>query len=216
MKKKINLFITDDKIEYRNIIKQILESHPVKIIGEATNGQILIEALEQGINPDVIILDIEMDVMDGCKAFEIIREKFPKQKVIMISMHYQEILIENFVERGVKGYISKDAICDKPNLLYKALCRVNSGGVYVHEKSKDSLILSRRQKQILPKVFNNKTNEEIAKELDISKRAVEKQRIKIYEKAGTKNSLDFYKYAFSRGLQYLVDTFGKNTKSSKK
>ncbi|MCU0360021.1 MAG: response regulator transcription factor [Bacteroidia bacterium] len=207
MKKKITVFITDDKTEYRNIIKELLLPYPVKIVGEADDGEGLIEAIENGLKPDVVLLDIEMKKMDGCEALKIISEKFPKQKVIMLSMHYLNVLVDNFIERGASGYLPKDDIIRDQKLLYKTLCKVNSGGIYGHKKPKDGLPLTKRQKQILPKVFEKKTNVDIAKELEISERAVEKQRKKIYRKAGTTNAIDFYKYAFSRGLQYLADTF---------
>ncbi len=67
---------------------------------------------------------------------------------------------------------------------------------------------SSRQKEMLPLIFEGKTNDEIAKEIGITKRAVEKQKQKIYQKSGADKIIDFYKYAFSKGLQFL----GKNNK----
>ncbi|MEO6305709.1 MAG: response regulator transcription factor, partial [Bacteroidia bacterium] len=156
----------------------------------------------------VILLDLEMPVMDGNAAFTFISKKYPNIKVIILSLHFEPLLTENYIERGAKGYLPKDAIMENPILLINAIRKVNEGGVFVFEKPEKKNKFSNRQKEILPLIFEGKTNEEIAKEIGITKRAVEKQKQKIYQKSGVEKIIDFYKYAFSRGLQFL----GRNTK----
>lgn len=202
LKNTIRIIITDDKEKYRAVIADILSPYECKIVAHAENGQILIDLLKT-IEADVILLDLEMPVMDGNTAFEIIRKKHLEAKVIILSLHYEDILIENYLERGARGYIPKDGIMGEPHLLINAIRKVHQGGTFVYEYPNRKEKYTKRHVEMMPYIFEGRTNIEIAKELDISKRAVEQHRSAIYERAGAKNPMEFYKYAFSRGLQYL-------------
>jgi DNA-binding NarL/FixJ family response regulator len=200
MEDLINVMIADDKDVFRHVIKEVLEPFPVSLMGEATNGKELLELLEKK-QPDIVLLDLEMPVLDGNKTFDLIRKKFPAVKIIVLSLYYEAVLIENYIERGAKGYIPKHAV--EPNMLINALRQVKNNGIFVYEKPSDNPDFSTRQKEIMTLIFEGLTNDEIAGEIAISTRAVEKQRHKIYDKSGVKKIIDFYKYAFSRGLQFL-------------
>ncbi len=199
----IKIIIADDRASYRALVIETLEPFPVSFIGQADNGQECLDLLEKNIIPDIILLDLEMPVLDGNKTFEILIKKFPKVKIIILSFHYDHLLIENYIERGAKGYLIKDGILDTPILLINALQKVYDGGIFVYEKPGEKKPFTSRQKQIMPLIFEGKTNEEIGKDVGIHTRTVEKQRQKIYEISGVGKAIDFYKYAFSRGLQYL-------------
>lgn len=202
MEKHIKLILTDDKVRYRNLVKEILEPFNVTIIGEAEDGLQCLDLLKTK-KPDILLLDLEMPIMDGNLAFEKIRIEYPEMKVIILSFHYDQLLIENYIDRGAKGYLIKDGILDTPILLINALQKVNDGGTFIYEKPGEKRSFSTRQKQILPLIFEGKSNTEIGKDVGLSRRAVEKQRTKIYELTGVEKAIDFYKYAFARGLQYL-------------
>ncbi|MGZ3884229.1 MAG: response regulator transcription factor [Bacteroidia bacterium] len=198
--KKIRIVITDDKEKYRSLISAVLKPFPVSIAGEAGNGKELLRLLKH-VQPDIILLDLDMPVMDGNEAFEIIRKDYPEIKVVILSFYFEALLIEDYIQRGARGYISKDAV--EPELLMKALNTVNEGMIYRYEPSPPKIAYTGRQKEILPLIFEGKTNDEIAEEIHITKRAVEKQRHNIYKRSGSRKAVDFYKYAFSRGLQFL-------------
>ncbi len=200
MEEKIEIIITDDKVKYRHLIREMLDGFPVTVLAEAENGQELLALLRKK-NPDIVLLDLEMPVMDGNKTLDALREQYPAQKVIILSSYYEGVLIENYIERGAKGYIPKDEL--EPHLLMNALSKIKAGGVFVFEKQAFKQKFTTRQKEIMPLMFEGLTNAEIADEISISKRAVEKQRHKIYQKTGVEKVIDFYKYAFSKGLQFL-------------
>ncbi|MES2681397.1 MAG: response regulator transcription factor [Bacteroidota bacterium] len=203
MDQTIKIILTDDKARYRHLVKEILEPFNVSIIGEADNGEDCLKLLQAKIIPDIILLDLEMPVMDGSKTLEQIRARFPGVKVIILSFYYDHLLIENFLARGASGYLIKDGILDTPVLLINALQKVFSGGNFIYEKPGERQAFTEKQKQIMPLIFEGKTNLEIAKNVGINRRSVERQRHKIYEITGVEKAIDFYKYAFSRGLQYL-------------
>lgn len=196
---KIEVIIADDKPAYRKAITGILDLSAVRIIGEAGNGRELLSLLKKR-EPHIVLLDLEMPVMDGNKAFELIHQHHPDVKVIILSSYIDSLLVEHYLQRGAKGYIPKDAL--SAELLGEALQKVHKGGTFIHELITDNLFTS-RQKEILPLIFEGLTNEEIANEVNVGTRAIEKQRNKIYQQVGAKRAVDLYKYAFARGLQFL-------------
>ncbi len=199
--KKTELIIADDKARYRQAIRAMLETAPVKIIAEAANGKELLEQLRKK-QPDVVLLDLEMPVMDGNETFEAISQGYPEVKVIILSYYADELLIEHYLERGAKGYIPKEVL--EPELLLDALRQLSRGQVYLHAPlHKTAGRFTTRQKEIMPLIFEGLTNQEIAEEVYISTRAVEKQRHKIYRQIDAEKAIDLYKYAFVRGLQFL-------------
>jgi DNA-binding NarL/FixJ family response regulator len=200
MEECIDIIIADDKEIYRKAIKDMLIPFHVHVIAEAENGEILLKILRKK-QPHIVLLDLEMPVMDGNQAFERICRNFPEVKVIILSYHFESVLIEDYIERGAKGYIPKDRL--EPGFLIKVLTEVKNGKVFTHEKKLPKRKFTPRQKEILPLIFEGLTNDEIAEEVCITKRAVEKQRHKIYQKSGVNKIVDFYKYAFTRGLQFL-------------
>jgi two-component system response regulator DegU len=208
MEDTVKIVITDDKKSFRNAIKKLLEPYPVSVIGEAENGRDLLLLLKK-VQPDIVLLDLEMPVMDGNQTFELLAKTRPEIKVIILSYYFEGVLMDDYLERGAKGYIPKDGM--EPLVLLEALTRVKNGGTFVYEKPGDKNKFSRRQKEILPLIFEGLTNDEIAGEICITRRAVEKQRHKIYKKSGTAKLIDFYKYAFTKGLQFL----GKNNKNKR-
>ncbi len=200
MENNIKLILADDKAMYRTALKEALECFSVSIIGEAGNGKELLTLLSK-TQPDVVLLDLEMPVMNGNITFDAINKNFPDVKVIILSFYFESLLVEDYIQRGAKGYIPKEAV--EPELLVDAITRVHNGETFIYEKPPNKERFTARQKEIMQLVFEGLTNDDIAEEVHITKRAVEKQRQKIYMNSGAEKAIDFYKYAFSRGLQFL-------------
>lgn len=201
MEHPIQIIITDDKPNYRNALREILAPYHFKI-SEAENGEELLKMLERR-EPDVVLLDLEMPVMDGNAAFGVICEKYPHLRVIILSLYDEEVLIQDYIERGAKGYLSKDVIMGNPIVLINAVNKVQSGGTFFYQFPGQKTLYTSRQKELMPLIFEGKTNDEISKEIGIGIRAVEKQRQKIYEINGFGKAVAFYRHAFSKGLQFL-------------
>jgi len=199
------IIFADNVEKYRKVILEELLPYGIVSIGEAANGADLLRLLIL-LKPDVVLLDLEMPVMDGNEALNEIMIKFPGTKVIIVSMHYEQLLVEDYIFRGAKGYIPKDEIAGDIGLLARAIKKVKEGEIFVHhlplEKQEGSIKYSFKQKQITPLICQGYTNEQISEELSIGVRGVEKHRSKLYSKVGGK-AIDFYRYAFSKGLHFL-------------
>jgi len=200
------IIFTDNVEKYRKLVLEELKEFNIHCIGEAANGLELLRLLKEH-HPEVVLLDLEMPVMDGSEALNQIMQLFPETRVIILSMHYESLLVEDYIHRGAKGYLPKDEIAGDISLLAKAIEAVKNGEIFVHHippaKDPKALIYSTKQKVIAPMICQGLTNEEIAVEMNIGVRGVEKLRSKIYAKLDGGRAVDFYRYAFSKGLQFL-------------
>ena len=203
----------EDHVQFRTAITQELETFGISVIAQCSHGKELIHQL--ALRPDVVLLDLEMPVMDGNKTLDYLMKYWPETKVIIVSMHYEELLVENYISRGAKGYISKDAFAGKIDYLVDAIKTVAAGNVFIHHLPTQREKLSPRQKEMITLMVEGYTNKQIASEIGLVERAVEKQKQKIYHKVGGEKAIDFYKYAFSRGLQFLGFKEKKNVERVK-
>lgn len=199
--KKIKIIYAEDNALFRQTVSAALVEYKIEVIAQAGNGKELIRQMYK--NPDVVLLDLEMPVMDGNDAFEQIMHDFPDTKIIIVSMHYEQLLADNYMERGAKGYISKDLFSGNMDLLAETVRKVVTGKTCVNYSTAYSTKFSARQKELIPMMVTGCTNKEIAEQTGIQERAVEKQRQKIYHKLGGQKAVDFYRFAFSKGFQFL-------------
>ena len=197
---RIKVMIADDKPRYRSLIASLLPDAEARVIAEAENGKQLIRKMWVR-QPDILLLDLDMPEMDGNEAFEIIGRDFPAVKVIILSYYSDSTLMNHYLERGAKGYISKDLLDEE--VMGRAITAVMKGNVFTAIDVTDKMVFTRRQQQMIPLMFKGYTNEEIAEELKVTTRAIEKMRHKIYQRSGAARAVDFYRYAFGKGLQFL-------------
>ena len=120
----INVLVVDDQ----NLTHRLMETYlkpekEIRIVGFAENGQ---DALEQirSLQPDIVLMDIEMPKMDGLAATKIITQKFPTSKVLILTVHDNEQNLSRAIENGAKGYLLKTAT---PQELKNAINYVNQG-----------------------------------------------------------------------------------------
>lgn len=210
--KEITIVLAEDQKLMREGIKSLLEDEPhLKVIGEAENGRVLLDLLKH-IKPDIILLDIDMPVMNGREALEIINKRYPEIKVIMLSMHDDEYIISSFMTMGARSYLAKG--CDG-DILIETIEAVNRNGRHFsdsvskamltdlkHEKSihHEDITLTPREIEILKALCDGKTNQEIANELHISCNTVHFHRGNVYHKTKSQNISDLIKYAIKNGF----------------
>ena len=186
------------------------------IIGEVSNGVELLDLL-QANRADIILLDIEMPLMTGTEALEKISILYPEIRVIIVSMHYSPLFVAHFFLKGARAYLPKD--CD-PDELVKAIDFVVKDGYYLDtlisrqlvlelingKKSKElmeQVKLNERELHTLKLICDEKTNKEIAKELEISLHTVDYYRRKILLKTNQSSLVGLVKYAIKNGIDFL-------------
>ena len=104
----IEVLIADDQITVQEIIKGYIEADPgLKLIGCANNGKEAIELIELH-HPHVVLMDIEMPIMDGLEATQIISERFINTNVLIISVHNEDTYLDTALQVGAKGYLKKN------------------------------------------------------------------------------------------------------------
>jgi DNA-binding NarL/FixJ family response regulator len=214
----IKIAIADDHEIFRDGFKLLLKNqHELELVGEAENGKELLEVAAKN-NPDVVITDIKMPLMDGIEACKTIKKKFPDIKVIALSMFNEDNLIVDMLEAGAKGYLLKNT--NKHELLL-AVKTVYEGSTYYCSATSVKLArmigeskfnpyrnhpvkkFTSREIDIIQRICEQQTNKEIAVELDLSIRTVESHREKIHEKTGSKNSIGVVIYAIKHGLYHI-------------
>jgi DNA-binding NarL/FixJ family response regulator len=211
----IKLIIADDHEIFRDGFKLMLSKFPeIKLVGEAANGRELLELIEKE-NPDVILTDIKMPVMDGIEATKKIVELYPDKGIIGLSMYDDDELIIEMLEAGAKGYLIKNAgkeqIIEAIKTVYKDepyYCRTTSNKLtqmiaksrFNPYKKTTKAEFSEREKEIIACICDEMTNKEIGDKLFISVRTVEGHRLKILEKMNVKNTVGLVVYAIKNGI----------------
>lgn len=211
----IKLVIADDHEIFRDGFKLMLSKFPeIILVGEAGNGRELLELIEKQ-NPDVILTDIKMPVMDGIEATKKIAELYPDKGVIGLSMYDDDELIIEMLEAGAKGYLIKNAGKDQIIEAIKTVytdepyyCKTTSHKLtqmiaksrFNPYKKTEKVEFSEREKEIIACICDEMTNKEIGDKLFISVRTVEGHRLKILEKMNVKNTVGLVVYAIKNGI----------------
>ncbi|MCM8569090.1 response regulator transcription factor [Gramella jeungdoensis] len=204
---KIRIVLADDHVLVRDGIKSLLEEQPdMEVVDEASDGAEAIKILEKDL-PDLLIVDIRMPEMNGIEVVRKIHENKWDLRTLVLSMHDSEEYVVQSVQAGADGYLLKGASKDE---FLKALHKVASGGKYFagdisailinnftdgkpsqkQKKKEDPFNLTKREKQILKLVLQGKSNKEIGKELEISKRTAEVHRFNLMKKLDVKNLIE--------------------------
>lgn len=199
----VNVIITDDKSDFRIRTKEALENCHIATIAEAANGRELIDLLSHQ-TPDVILLDLAMPVMDGNLTLEYLSSNYPEMKVIILSFHDGKILMDEYRQRGAKGFICKDFVTSDMIFFAAGIRKVHKGGTFFHTREEEQTPkFSVRQKEILYLIASKKKPEEIAEALKLTRSGIDKQRNKILKIIGVENHEGLLEYIYKRGLEFL-------------
>ncbi len=221
MKNQIKIALVDDHLLVRNGIKSLLEEEQdMLVIAEGSNGLEAIEIVENH-KPDILIIDVRMPEMNGIEAVGKLQNISSNTKAIVLSMHDSEQYILESIKAGASGYLLKDT--DK-NEFIKAIHTVFNGGKYfsgdisnvivsnylqntspIYKTDKaiqdqDPFGLTKKEKLILFHILSGKTNEEISKLLNNSKRTIETHRFNMMKKMNVKNLMELSSVAMKFNL----------------
>jgi two-component system response regulator DegU len=216
-KTKIKLFIVDDHPVLREGLKTVLElNDDFTVVGEADSGFRACELVPL-TNPDVVIMDIRMEKMDGIKASRNIKLRYPGTRILLLTMHDDENYILEALEIGVEGYILKMSEMEKVINAIKIICEDDT--YYdpkitqsVSNKSKDlarnnqteNILqknnLTAREIEVIDCIVNGLSSKQIAEKLFISPFTVYNHRRNIFQKLKINRSSELISFAINSGL----------------
>jgi DNA-binding NarL/FixJ family response regulator len=208
--KPIRVVVVDDHPVVRAGIITLLSQEPgIAIVGEASSGEAALELVRE-LQPDVLLLDIEMPGIKGYEVARRIREECLPVSILVLSAYEDRHYIQELLSIGASGYLVKE---EAPGAIIEAIQRVAQGergwlsrrvaaqmSQLVQEGENNFQSLTPRERQVLECVASSKTNGEIAHELGISIKTVEKHMVMIFEKLGVSSRVEAAVYSIREGL----------------
>lgn len=212
----IRVIIADDHVLYRAGVKTALSSKKdIKVIAEADNGAHLLNLLK-GIQPDVILLDIQMPIMDGIATLPEVKKLYPRIKIIMLTMMDDQSMITKLMELGANSYLTKTSDSE---IIYEAIKTCFEQEFYFNSLTNKALLNNLRQKTtpsiklqqedatlsdkeitVLRLMCEEKSTREIAEAVELSPRTIEAIRDKLKTKTGAKSTAGLIMFAVKNKL----------------
>lgn len=211
--KKIKVLLVDDHQLILDGLISLLKIHDaILVAGLANNGREALQMLNV-VDPDLVLMDVDMPVMNGIEALMEIKKSSPSTRVIILSMHAEAGMIKNLVNLGADGYLLKN--CSQDELL-RAIDSISQGRPYFSHgvalsllNAKDAGVplppqqseaLSDRETEVLRLIAEGFSNKEIGVKLFISHRTVDTHRTNLMKKLNVSNIAGLISYAIKKGL----------------
>src|SRR5882724_5495746 len=209
---KISIVLVEDHAVVRDGLKALLTAEPdMDVIGEAENGQQAV-VLAKKLSPDVVVMDLAMPQMNGLNATRAILKAVPSAKVLVLSSYSDDACVRALLEAGAMGYLMKQTAS---NELVEAIRHTRRGnqvfspaisqrirsqraGAFMEGTGVSALTV--RELQVLKLIAGGGSNKEIATELDISIKTVEKHRQQVMNKLNIHEVAGLTRYAIANGL----------------
>jgi two-component system, NarL family, invasion response regulator UvrY len=205
--------LADDHAVVRKGLRQIIADAPgLSVAGEAGSADELL-ALVRSRPVDVVVLDLGLGLRSGLELIKHLRSEFPRVRILILSMHREELFAERALRAGASGYVQKDR---PPEELFAAIDRVAAGGVYVSAKLAEMLAvslthprdsvapherLSDREFEVFRLLGRGMSVTEIANALNLSVKTISTHRTNILEKTGLHSNADIVEYVAAHELQ---------------
>jgi DNA-binding NarL/FixJ family response regulator len=215
MDNKLNIVLADDHTILREGLRALLAADSnFEIVGEARDGREAVRCVEK-LGPDLILMDLSMPRMSGMDAIREIKRRYPDTKIIALTVHKTEEYLLTTLQAGADGFVLKDATHDE---LLLAIKNVMSGKSYLSPGVSEKVIegylkgkegssalgswdsLSQREREVLKLIAEGYKNKEIAEDLCISLKTVEKHRANLMKKLDLHNAAALTVYAVEKGL----------------
>lgn len=215
MSPKKKIVIAQDHTILREGLKMLLASNPeVSVVGEAQNGLDAVRSVKSQL-PDLILMDISMPKLDGTRAIKEIKRLSPSTKVLVLTVHKSEDHILGALRSGADGYILKEATYEE---LAIAIEELFAGKSYISPAISGKVIegyledrrniksssswetLTARERQVLKMVANGNRNKDIACNLSISVKTVEKHRANLMKKLNLHSASSLTAFAIEKRL----------------
>jgi DNA-binding NarL/FixJ family response regulator len=207
---KTRILLADDHTVVRDGLRMVLDAAPdLEVVAEASDGAEAVElALEQDVH--LAVLDLSMPRMTGLQAAHELSRRQPELRVLILSMHDNEQYFFEALKSGASGYVLKTvanrdlieacraAMRGEP-FIYPAAVRAIVRD-YLDRGSPPDELLTPREQEIVKLIAEGLTSDEVAEQLSISSKTVDRHRANVLEKLGMRNRVELTRYAIRRGL----------------
>lgn len=214
--RRITVLLAEDHTIVREGLRGLMEAESdIEVVGEATNGREAV-AMARKLRPAVVIMDIAMPRLNGLEATRQIRQALPATKVLILSAHSDDAYVEKVTSLGAVGYLIKQT---SAHFLAKAIREVVKGNTFFsptiakrrdnrNQKSLDrngrsrtkTAALSSRELEVLQLIAEGEANKQIASQLGISIKTVEKHRDHLMQKLDIHETAGLTRYAVGAGV----------------
>ena len=213
--RKIRVLLADDHTVVREGLRALIQvEEDMEVVGEAENGRQAVALVRQA-TPDIVLMDVAMPLLNGLEATRQILKVAPSTRVLVLSSYGDDHCVEQMVQAGVAGYLIKHTAA---NDLLKAIREVHHGNSYFSPEIAKRLLdparglfgggstprkgvsLTSRESEVLQLIAEGFSNKQIAGELGISIKTVEKHRQQVMNKLNIHDVAGLTRYAISRGM----------------
>ena len=216
--KKLRIVLAEDHTTVREGIKLLVDAQPdMEVIGEAGDGEAVIE-LATKLDPDIVLMDISMPVLNGLKATKKLRALRPNIKILTLTRHTDDGYLRQLISAGANGYVLKQSA---PSELINAIRSVGEGNSFLDPSLTEKVMggyvskteslrgegrgeVSNRESEVLRLIALGYSNKEIATRLDLSVKTIEAHKANAMRKLGISGRIDIVKYAILQG--WMQDT----------
>jgi DNA-binding NarL/FixJ family response regulator len=214
--KRITVLLAEDHEIVRQGLRKLMEAEPdIEVVGEAATGRQAV-ALTKKLHPDVVVMDIAMPLLNGLEATRQIRQACPDAKVLILSAHSDDAYVEQVMALGATGYLLKQT---SAHFLSEAIREVRQGRTFfspsiakrlhslagpsperAERSKKPDARLSSREAEVLQLIAEGQANKQVAAELGISVKTVEKHRQRLMQKLNIHDTAGLTRYAIAAGI----------------
>lgn len=205
----IRIFISDDHVMFAEGLESMLAGEPdFEVCGRAGNAADTVKQVPL-IKPDVLLLDINLPDQSGLEVCGLLRKSSPDVKILALSMHNDESFISAMLTHGAQGYVLKNT---GKTELCAAIRTLAAGKTYFSQEVTDTMMqslmrerkagatkeapkISRREREVLKLIMDERTTQEIAAQLFLSEKTVESHRAALLAKLGARNTAGLVKAA---------------------
>jgi DNA-binding NarL/FixJ family response regulator len=207
----IRILLVDDHAILREGLRALLSCYDdVRIVGDASNGAIAIAKVAE-LQPDVVIMDIAMPVMDGYESTRFIHEKFPAIRILVLTQYQDKEYVLPLLQNGASGFVLKQAmgtdlinairtVAQGDTFLYPSIATVALEEIRHPKMPTQETSLTPREREILGHIVGGKTNQQIAVALSLSAKTVDWHRTNLMSKLGVHSVADLVRYALQHKL----------------
>lgn len=214
--RKIKVLLVDDHTLFRAGLRSLLEfEDDIHVVGEAENGRLAVE-LAKMLHPEIVVMDIAMPMLNGLEATRQILHDMPDTKILILSGYSNDNYIDKVIDAGASGYLVKQSL---PSAMIRAIREISndkkvySPSISSHVRERyngrtadgkpakiQGLDLTSREKEVLQLVAEGMATKNIADELGISVKTIEKHRQQLKKKLKINDTASLTRYAITAGI----------------